>query len=147
MMRFKSLCLVMLICCSAAFSSVVNAQTDDPIKVKFEVDDKENNRPFKILLSVGGSAIFEPPITDSSFVFPPELRNAEWVRLRFISGEYDLVYEDVHISKFAGEMVFGVDNAPFSEDRPDSNRDPNKKVILIYYLETGNVVQMVTVYK
>jgi hypothetical protein len=147
MMRFKSLCLVVLICYSAACSSAVNAQTDDPIKVKFEVDDKKNNQPFKILLSVGGSAIFELPITDSSFVFPPELRNAEWVRLRFISGEYDLDYEDVHISKFAGEMVFGVDNAPFNEDRLDSNRAPNKELILIYYLETGNVCQTAFIYK
>jgi hypothetical protein len=147
MMRLKSLCIVVLVCHAAAFPGAVNAQTGGPIKVKFEVDNKESSRPFKVLLSVEGSAIFEPPISGGSFVFPPELRNAEEVRLRFISGEYDLDYGDVHISKFDGEMVFGVDNAPFDKNRLGSSRDPNKELILIYYLETGNVSQTVHVYK
>lgn len=149
MMRLKSLCIVVLICCAASFPGVVNAQTDSPIKVKFVVDDEESNKPFKILLSVEGSAIFEPPISDSSFVFPPELRNAKEVRLRFISGEYDLDFVDVHISKFEGKMVFGVDNAPFDKDRLNLNDHSalDKELILIYYLETGRVCVTKRVYK
>jgi hypothetical protein len=147
MTRLKSLCIVVLICCAATFPGAANAQTGAPIKVKFEVDDKEGNEPFKILLSAEGSATFEPSVSDGSFVFPPELRNAKEVRLRFISGEYDLDYEDVDISKFDGEMVFGVDNAPFDKDRLDGHSDPDKELILIYYLETGSVCQAVYVYK
>ena len=158
MMRFKSFCIVVLVCYATAFSGSVDAQTN-PVKIKFEVDSKESNQPFKILLSVERSAIFEPPISDNGIVFPPELRNSKWLQLRFISGEYDLYYENVHISKFDGEMTFGVDNAPFDEDRLKtifgvddegdlkSNPDLSKELILIYYLETENVCQTISVYK
>ena len=142
----KSAFLVSVICFAATmFPENTNFAQNDAVKVNFEVDDKEVNQSFKLMLSVPGSPVFEPVISKKSFVFPPELRNSTWVQVRFVSGEYDLEYQDVHISKFDGEMIFGVDNAPFDDERVGDQ--PTRELILIYYLDTGSVCQTVFVYK
>jgi hypothetical protein len=145
----KTLCPLIALCCAGAmFPANLTFAQDEPIKVKFEVDGKESNRPFKIFLSVKGSAIFEPPISDNSFVFPPELRNIEKVHLRLKSGKYDLDYGEVYLSKFDDEMVFGVDNAPFDEEHiADNPPKPGKELLLIYYLESVGTVLTTYVYK
>ncbi len=108
---------------------------DKPIKVSFEVDGKELKQPMKILLSVEGSIEFEPAISDGGFIFPPELKNYERVRLRFISGEYDLNFGDVYISKFSGKIIFGVDKEPFDEENVAGQRPPDgKELVGIYYI-------------
>jgi hypothetical protein len=127
-------------------TNIAHAQ-DEPIKVKFEIDGEEIHKPFKILLSARGSAIFEPPITDGSFIFPPELRSYEKVNLRLLYKEYDLDYGDVYLSKFNGELIFGVDKKPFDGERVRSNPYPDKELMLIYYLESGSTIQTTFIYK
>jgi hypothetical protein len=144
----KTVCLSIMFCFAwALIASTDTLAQDNPIKVKFEIDGKEIHQPFKILLSVKGSAIFEPAITDGSFIFPLELRSYEKVSLRLVYKEYDLDYGDVYPSKFNGEMVFGVDNKPFDEENLPSNPPPGKELILIYYIKFGGTELRVHIYK
>ena len=115
--------------------------------VEFWVDDKKSEKPFKVFLSVEGSAVFEPKISNNSFELPLEFQNAEYIQLRFVSGKYDLNFDKVHISKFDGEMIFGIDNPPFDEDFSENDSELEGKLILRHYLKTGNVQQEVRFYK
>ena len=144
----KTLYLLIAICCAGAVvpAKVAFAQ-DEPIKVKFEINGKESSQPFKIFLSVGGGAIFKPTITDNSFVLPLELRSAKKVQLRFKSGKYDLDYGEIYLLKFDGEMIFGVDDAPFDEEHIKDNPSPEKELLLVYYLESVGTVLTTYVYK
>jgi hypothetical protein len=124
----------------------ISCAQDEVIKVRFEIDGKEIHQPFKILLSVQSSAVFEPPITDDGFTLPPELRGQEKINIRLLYKKYGLDYGDIHISKFSGEMVFGIDNKPFDEERV-RDHDPKKEIMLIYYLESGRTVETTYIYK
>ena len=130
-----------------ALGGISNAQSA-PIKVRFEIDGEEVHRPFKIFLTADGGAVFEPPVSRSSFIFPPELSNSEWVGLRFESGDFVLDYSRVHRSKFDGEMIFGVDQKPFDEEHIPSQLPPDKEIKLIYYIRFNDWTNLtVTVYE
>jgi len=130
-----------------ALGGVTNAQSA-PIKVKFEIDGEEVHRPFRIFLTADGGAVFEPPVSRSSFIFPPELSNSEGADLRFESGDFVLDYGRVHRSKFHGEMIFGVDQKPFDEEHILSQHPPDKEIKLIYYIRfSGGTGLTVTIYE
>ena len=131
-MRITICSAILVIGCAFLFSIAANAQTDS-IKVKFEIDGKESHQPFRILLSANGAS-FEPPIIDNSFTFPPELRSHEKVGVRFICGKYDLNYGEVNLSKFSGEMIFGIDKKPFAEENLPTEPPPDKELVGIYYI-------------
>jgi len=132
-MMLKVLSAITFVCCVSIFADAANAQTD-PISVKFEVDRKEVHQPFKIQISLNG-LVLEPKIENGSFVFPSEFLNQEIVDVRFTSGEYDLFYEGVDVSKFNGEIVFGFENLGVGEDCNRTKPSPDAKPITIYWLE------------
>jgi hypothetical protein len=143
----RTVCLIMMLCVAwALVAPNITVAQDEPIKVKLEIDGKEIHQPFKILLSVEGSAIFEPPITKSGFIFPLELRSYEKVNLRLLYKEYDLDYGDLP-AKFKGELIFGVDTKPFTEEHLSDNPDANKELMLIYYIDSGQMTQTTYIYK
>ena len=117
------------------------------IKVRLEIDGQEVRQPFKVLLSVKGGTIFEPSITDGSFVFPAELRSYEKVNLQLLYKAYELNYGDIYLSKFNGEMVFGIDKKPFDEKNIPSSPLHGKELILIYYIKFAATELLVHVYK
>lgn len=130
-----------------ALGGVTNAQSA-PINVKFEIDGEEVHRPFRIFLTADGGAVFEPLVSRSSFIFPPELSNSEGVGLRFESGDFVLDYGQVRRSKFDGEMIFGVDQKPFDEEHVPSQLPPGKEIKLICYIRFSDWTQLVvTVFK
>jgi hypothetical protein len=136
-----AVCFALIILCA----NPVPAQTKQAT-VEFWVDDKKSEQPFKVFLSVEGGAVFEPKISNNSFVLPLELQNAKYIQLRFVSGKNDLNYDSVHISKFDGEMIFGVDNPPFDEKFSEGDSKVEGKLVLLYYLKTGNVQQVTRIY-
>jgi hypothetical protein len=144
-MKVKLLISITLACCALLFSNTANAQTD-PIKVQFEVDGKEVHQSFRIEISLNG-LVLKPKIEKGSFLFPPELLSQEKVNLRFISGKYDLSFENIPVKNFSGGLTFGVDNKPFEEENLPSEPLPNKKLALIYYISFGTVELITHVYK
>ena len=140
--------LLIALCFAAVMLCVnpVSAQTKRA-NVEFWVDDKKSEQSFKVFLSVEGGAVFQPKISNKSFELPLELQNAEYIQLRFVSGKYDLNYGDVHISKFDGEMIFGIDNPPFDEEFSEDSSEVKGELVLLYYLKTGRVQQVTRIYK
>ena len=76
------------------------------VKAKFEIDGKETKDKFRIVLYADGVAT-EPTISDDGTFSVPVL-NVPKVNVRFISGQYDLFYEDVYVAKLRGTLTFGV---------------------------------------
>jgi len=76
------------------------------VKAKFQIDGKESKAKFRILLYADGVAT-EPTISDDGYFSVPPL-NVRTVDVRFISGKYNLVYEDVYSGKLRGTLTFGV---------------------------------------
>ena len=129
----RTLFLTAVVCGAFVLAATPTSQSE-PLTVKFEVDGKELDLPIKILFSVGGSMDFEPTISNGSFAFPPELIGYEKVRLRVIAGKYDLDFGEVHLSKFSGEMIFGVDKKPFDEANLVGEPPPGKELVGINYI-------------
>lgn len=127
--------ILIMLCfaCGLTVSPKMYAQ-NEPIKVKFEIDGKEVQQPFRILLSGKDSAIFEPRITNDSFIFPQELRSYEKVNLRLLYKKYELDYGEIYLTKFSCDMTFGIDNKPFDEENIPSEPLPDKELKLIYYI-------------
>ncbi|HEV2915303.1 MAG TPA: hypothetical protein VGX92_18635 [Pyrinomonadaceae bacterium] len=132
-MRINAFKAIAFACCALMFTGAANAQVA-PISVKFKVDGKEVHQPFKIKISLNG-LVLEPKIKNGDFVFPPEFRNQEKVDVRFTSGEYDLFYEGVYVSKINGEMVFALENLPPGEDCNRTKPSPDAKPMMVYWLE------------
>lgn len=134
MMKIKLVSLGLIILSVLLMAQAANGQTE-PIKVKFIVDGEEVHQPFKIQL-VLNQLVLKPRIKDGSFFLPGELANQEKVDVRFISGKYDLYYDDVYLTKFSdgGEFVFGVDNKPFDEDHLRDAPPPGRELQFVYYL-------------
>jgi hypothetical protein len=135
MMRIKKLFALVLVCCSVMLVNPVKAQTDC-VKVKFEVDGKDVNQKFKIILYVNNEVI-EPPVSANGFTVPPEIKSSEKVNVRFLSGEYDLLFESVYVPKFKTDWTIGIDKPPFDKENIASeNPDPpNKELLIIYYID------------
>ena len=113
----------------------VNAQ-NRCVAVKFEVDSKEADQPFKVLLYVDNKVI-EPTVAGKSFIVPPELKGQEKVNVRFLSGDYDLFFQSVYMSKFNTDWVVGIDNPPFDNENIASETPdpPGKTLSVIWYIE------------
>jgi hypothetical protein len=132
MKRIKALALVV---CVLALVGSVSAQSQC-VRIKFEVDGKEVNQKFRVLLYVDNKVI-EPTVVGKSFVVPPELKDQEKVNVRFLSGKYDLSFQSVYVSKFKTDWVVGVDNPPFdNENIASENPDPPGKTLsVIWYID------------
>src|SRR5438128_1712190 len=76
------------------------------VKVKFEVDGKEVDQKFRVLLYFDNK-ILEPTVVGNSFISPAELKDQEKVNVRFLSGGYDLSFESVYVTKFNTDWVVG----------------------------------------
>lgn len=103
--------------------------------VRFEVDKKTVDQPFKISLSVRGKT-FEPAVNKDGFVIPADLPETETVDIRFQSGNYNLSFESVPVSKFNLDWIFGIDTNPFEPENVESVEPdpPGKELSRIYYL-------------
>jgi hypothetical protein len=133
-MKIKLVSLGLIVFSALLLAKAANGQTE-PIKVKFEIDGEEVQQRFKIQLLLN-QLVLEPKVERSSFFLPGELVNQESVDVRFISGKYDLLYEDVHLSKFSdgAEFVFGVDNKPFDEDHLRDAPPRGEELQFVYYV-------------
>lgn len=143
-MRANLLFSIVLACCALAFGETANAQTDQ-IKVRFRVDGKEVHHPFRIEISLNGF-VLKPKVENGSFPYPAELLNDEKVDLRFISGKYDLDFENVPLKKFH-DIVISVDNRPFAEENLSSDPPPDKELVFIYSISYGRVESRYHIYK
>lgn len=131
----KAIKTLALAFCFLAFVGWVNAQSQC-VRVKFEVDDKEVDQEFRILLYVDNKVI-EPTRVGKTFIVPPELKDHEKVNVRFLSEKYDLWFESVYVTKFKTDWVVGIDNPPFDSDNVASeNPDPTGKTLMvIWYID------------
>jgi hypothetical protein len=102
------------------------------VKVNFEVDGKEVQQKFKIMI-YAGDEIIEPALAGGGFVVPPEMKKYEKVGVRFLSEGDDLFFDSVYLSKFKTDWVVGVDRKPFALENL-SSFPPRKKTKLIYYI-------------
>jgi len=133
--KVKAIKALVLASWLVAFVGSVNAQSQC-VSVKFEVDGKEMDQKFRILLYVDNK-VLEPAVIGKSFVVPPELKGQEKVNLRFLSGEHDLSFESVYVTKFKTDWVVGVDTPPFdNENLASENPDPPGKTLsVIWYID------------
>jgi hypothetical protein len=123
-----------LICAAAIPVNPATTQSDR-VKVKFEVDGNEIKQKFKVMLYVDDQVI-EPVMSRNRFMVPPEIKNNEWVNVRFLSGGYDLYFGAIHVSAFETAWIVGVDNKPFDKENTASEEpEPvDKKLSNIYYI-------------
>jgi hypothetical protein len=130
--KIKTLALVV---CALAFVGSVSAQSQC-VRIKFEVDGKQVDQKFRVLLSVDNKVI-EPTVVGKSFIVPPELKDQEKVNVRFLSGQYDLSFESVYLTKFNTDWIVGIDTPPFdSENIASENPDPPGKTLsVIWYID------------
>lgn len=134
MMTLRKLTILITACCIAVLANSVKAQTNC-VKVKFEVDGKEVKQKFKVVLYVSDKVI-EPSVSETGFTVPPEIKEGDEVKVRFLSGEYDLFFDSLHSSKFGTDWVVGVDNKPFDKENtePEEPAPDGKELSKIYYI-------------
>jgi len=113
----------------------LSSPADRWVKVKFEVDGKTVDQEFKVLLYANNQVI-EPTITGKNFELPPKLESVQTMKVRFLSGEYDLFFDSVHTTAFDTKWVIGVDKPPFDDENIDSEEPApfGKKLLIIYYI-------------
>jgi hypothetical protein len=131
----RKLNILMVVCCFLLLASAAQAQTGC-VKVKFEIDGKEVDQKFKVVLHINNEVI-KPSIIGKGFnVSADVLKNHETVGVQFLSAEYDLFFESVHRSAFETEWIVGVDKPPFDNENIDSEEPvpPGKKLLIIYYI-------------
>jgi hypothetical protein len=113
---------------------VINSAQAQDRKVKvlrFEVDKKEIKSSFEIIFYLNDMKI-EPLWDGNSFVVPREIGDSV-VSVRFISGDYDLLFYPVYPSKFDTDWIIGIDKKPFDRDNASPQEAQNLK--MIYYLQ------------
>jgi len=132
--EMKAIKTLALAFCLLAFVGSVDAQRRS-VDVTFEVDGKEVDQEFRILLYVDNKVI-EPTRVGKSFVVPPELKDHEKVHVRFLSGKYDLSFDPVYAPKFETRWVVGIDNPPFDSENTDAEDPPEKRkrLLVIWYI-------------
>lgn len=132
-MKIGMICVAILMCL-AMLPVSTQAQTEC-VKIKFEVDGKEvTDKFFKILINADGQTI-EPKFLKGGFVVPPEISDYQKIELRFVSGEYDLLFSSLTKNHFDSEWVVGVNNPPFKDQAKTSASQGGKELKLIYYIE------------
>ena len=104
------------------------------VKLAFEVDGQQLDQEIRLAIEIDGKT-FEPKIEKGGFIVPAEVQNGKQIKLRFISGKYDLSFRQMTKQHFDSEWLIGVKNPPFEED-PDGPLVSNgKELRLIYYIE------------
>jgi hypothetical protein len=84
------------------------------VKAKFEIDGKESKDKFRIVLYADGVAT-EPTLSDDGSFSVPAL-TVQKVDVRLLSGQYNLLYENVYLTKLRGTLTFGVKEHLSTED-------------------------------
>lgn len=132
MKKIKALALAV---CLLALVGSVSAQSQS-VTIKFEVDGKEVDQKFRVLLYFDNKVI-EPTVVEKSFIVPPELKDQEKVNVRLLSGEYDLSFESVYLTKFKTDWVVGIDNPPFDDENiaSEQRNPPGKTLSVIWYID------------
>lgn len=126
--------LVAVLICLVMLPVSTDAQTEC-VKIKFEVDGKEVvGQKIKILINADGQTI-EPKFLEGGFVVPPEISDYQKIEIRFVSGEYDLLFSSLTKYHFDSEWLVGVNNPPFKEQAKTSVPQDGKELKLIYYIE------------
>jgi hypothetical protein len=77
----------------------------------------------------------ERDIETGGFIVPAEVQSGKQIKLRFISGKYDLSFGQMTKQHFDSEWVIGVKNPPFREDPDGPLVSDGKDLRLIYYIE------------
>jgi len=133
-MKTIVLILLTITCCLSVAQSVISQERAVKI-VRFELDGKPIDQPFKISLTVRGKTV-AAKVTKDSFSVPSDLPESETVDVRFESGKYNLFFESVPIAKFNTDWIFGVDTNPFEPANVESVEPdpPGKELSGIYYL-------------
>lgn len=131
-MKLKKPCTLPVACCALLFVMAAHAQLPTVKILRFEVDGKEVKEDFKITL-YANNQIIEPLRVEDGFIVPPEIRSCENVGVRFLSENYDLVFDQVYLSKFDTDWIVGVDNKPFDQEYIEPKEA--RKLKLIYYLQ------------
>lgn len=126
------LCCAALVCCATLVFYKAKAQSQSVKILKFEVDGKEVNQHFKVLLYVKGNLI-EPTMVENSFIIPPDIKDCETVGVRILSGDYDLIFDPVYQSKFNTDWIVGVDKKPFDQEYVSLKEA--RRLKSIYYLQ------------
>ena len=105
------------------------------VKVIFEIDGQPQIDPeYKVTLDIDGKTV-EPKMVKGGFVVPVEVRTGNDIRLKFISGRYELVFPNLTKEHFDSEWVIGVKNPPFKEDPDGPLVSDGKELRLIYSIE------------
>jgi hypothetical protein len=112
-------------------SNIVASPTKAVRILQFEVDGSRIERKFKIVLYVGKQAI-EPTMRENRFVVPPSLRDHESVGVRFLSGKYNLFFDQVAVSSFDVDWIVGIDHKPFKQEYVEPEQVDKLK--LLYYI-------------
>ena len=127
----KGFLLISTLCLSVF--AVAHAQVNS-VHLKFEVDGKPINKPFKVQIYIQDKVI-EPLIAANSFEVPPEIESVEKVSVRFLCGKYNLFFDPVYAPKFkAQDWVVGVDTKPFDPENYTQTEDKRKPKV-IHYIE------------
>jgi hypothetical protein len=105
------------------------------VKLAFEVDGQPQLDPeIRLAIEIDGKT-FEPKIVKGEFIVPAEVQNGKQIKLRFISGKYDLSFRQMTKQHFDSEWVIGVKNPPFQEDPDGPLVSDGRHLRLIYYIE------------
>ena len=119
------------------------AQAPSTVKAKFQIDDKETKKPFRIILYANGVAT-EPTVSiDGSFLLPA--LKTERVDVRLISGKYNLLYEGIYLNKLQGPLTFQVFTSPSKFKRLsdlDFSCKAGQKLVAAYNLDYGDGTEM-----
>jgi hypothetical protein len=130
--------VVLLVAITALYLAMLSVSTKaqtECVKIKFEIDGKEVvGEKFKVLIDADGQTI-EPKLLENGFVVPPEVSNWQKIELRFVSGEYELLFSPLTKYHFDSEWIIGVNNPPFKEQDETSASQEGKELKLIYYIE------------
>ena len=105
------------------------------VKLAFEVDGQQQlDQEIRLAIEIDGKT-FEPKIVKEGFIVPAEVQNGKQIKVRFISGKYDLSFRQMTKQHFDSEWVIGVKNPPLQEDPDGPLVSDGKDLRLIYYIE------------
>lgn len=132
----KHLVSAMTLYIFASFAMTVSAQSKS-VEFRFEVDGVPKKGSPRVVFYAGHENL-EAAISGNNFVVPPSLYKYEKVDVRFISGEYNLLFESVYLSKFEGDWVIGVDRKPFDKGNTAAAQ-PCRQIREIHYINFNSL--------
>lgn len=133
-MRVRLILVLVLGLYLSMLPAMTKAQSEC-VKVRFEVDGKHvPGNEFKVLINADGQTI-ESKLTENGFVVPSVVRTAKKLEVRFVAGEYDLLFSPLTKDHFDSEWVIGVNNPPFKEEPDLPLSKDGKELRLVYYIE------------